>query len=283
MRLFTFSGIGARFFDVNDGSALRAFALKIIEALPAGFKPAYQGLDDVDHFRSYVNFNVLFADIGGLATLNGSDALNKEAVALSPKYAETMWSATAANLTEDILILCHSQGTNNLTFSLNYLAQHRPEFFSKRTVRCAYFDPKVGANYVRQLFSFDQNEKIKFLFFQSENDILGNQALIMPKFIDQFQHGDHLWVKGLDHSSICEWDSMDASQSLLTLPGYTKFRRDYSKKVIELERKRTKGGLGPNEIMELSAFVSKYPCISAKPTNALLPFLQGSLPKKYQS
>lgn len=284
MKLFTFSGIRADITGFNDGRALVAFVREIIDALPATQKPSYSGTENIDHFRSQVNFGRMMSHWEGIFTLDGSPTLNEEAINLSPTFGETIFQQTLADPSETVLFLSHSQGTNNLTFSLNWLIANRPDFFRNRKIRCAYFDPKVGINPILNLFSFDNKaQAIEFLFFQSECDILGNQSLIIPKFIDQFPHGNHIWVKGLDHSSICDWDFMNLPQKVLTLSKYSNFRRKYTQTKIKLEGERSKGGLGPNQIIKLSKFVSDYPMLTATPADAILGFLQGKLPKKFLS
>lgn len=86
--------------------------------------------------------------IQDLVRLSGSTVLNEEANRLSPQYAAAMCNAVANDPTEDVLVLAHSQGTNNLSWTLLDLAKNNPDFFENRSVRCTLFDPKVGQNYM---------------------------------------------------------------------------------------------------------------------------------------
>lgn len=282
MKLFTFSGIEASFTDINEGFGLIEFATSVIDALPPASQPSYDGRADIGHFRSFVNLSALAGDFGNLVTLNGSEVLNREASAFAPKYGRALLDAEAGETGQSVLVLAHSQGTNNLAHTLIWIFNNQPEFFD-RDVRCAIFDPKVGANYVETIFSLAQLQRVSFLFFQSENDLLGNQSLLASRFIDQFEHGDHLWMRGLDHSSIRDWKTMNKEQGMLILPDYHEFRRAYRQKKMALLQARGKPGLTINEFNELQKFVKNYSMLKARPSEALLGFLQGSLPAKFKS
>ena len=160
-----------------------------------------------------------------LVRLSGSSVLNEEAGRLSPQYATALANAMADDAAEEVLILAHSQGTNDLTWTLLELARNHADFFAGRSVRCALFDPKVGRNYMEQIFGTFSVKQLSFLFFQSQNDILGDQGMLVPKFIKEFPHGNHIWVKGLDHGSIREWAVLNKPQRWLDLFGFEKFER----------------------------------------------------------
>jgi hypothetical protein len=283
MRLFTFSGIAASITDINDGIELVEFASNVASALPADSRPSYDGRADVGHFRSFINYAVLLGDLERLVTLDGSPALNEEADELAPKYGQAILDQTSADPKETIMVLAHSQGTNLCAHTLIYIFNNQPAFFEERSIRCALFDPKVGANYMETIFGLVQLQGVSFLFFQSENDILGNQAFLLPKFIDEFPHGDHLWVRGLNHSEIRDWSRMNRPQGILTLPKYSDFRRDYRKEKLRLQQERGKPGFSTVEVSALQKFVKEYSMIKAKPSEALLGFLQGDLATKFQS
>jgi hypothetical protein len=268
---------------VNDGQEIKQFASDIISNWDDGTAPSYDSQDGVGHFRSYINALSLLSDIEDAVQLNGSDALNNEARQFAPQYSEAMYAAMTADPTEDVLVLAHSQGTNNLVFSLRMLFDTHPDFFAERNVRCAMFDPKVGANHVQEIVVMDPDQKIQFLFFQSQNDILGNQAFFVQKFIDQFQHGNHIWVRGQDHQSIHEWKTYSTVQSWLNLEEYIQFRRDCSKELIFLQQDFGKPGLNTVYLGKFQKYVRDYEMNEDQLSAALLGFLEGALPKKFQS
>jgi hypothetical protein len=286
MKLFTFSGIGARFFDLNDGSGLRDFAKSVIDELPGSIR--YDGTPDVDHFVSYVNFNTLLSDLGGIVSLSGSPVLNAEALSLAPKYGAAVLEAirVAGADADEILVLAHSQGTNNFAFTWRWLLENHPQEMKNRVVRVAMFDPKVGIGHVQQLMAADKSQRLlKFLFFQSELDLLDNQNLARNhKFIDQLGVGDHLWVRALDHGTIVSWRDMNKPQGMLTLPLYREF-------CIKRHRVMVHADLGLNPVrrqgtnvgLALRGFVRRYPMISANPSAPLLGFLRGNLPARFAS
>lgn len=284
MKLFTFSGISSTLLQINYGAELKQFAYDIIENWNANTPPPdYLGQDGVDHFRSDINLMSLLAQLESAVRFDGSASLNTEAESLAARLADSMVTRTSQDPTEDIAILAHSQGTNNLTFALRYLLDRNPSFFEERTVRCALFDPKVGANRVQEIVVLDPEEKIQFIFFQSQNDLLGDQALFVAKFIDQFPHGNHLWVRGTDHSSIRDWNTFSTRHSWLNLGGYTEFLRDCRKKFISLQHEFGKPGLNTVYLGKYETYKNKYPMKEAMLSTALLPFLRKGLPKIFQS
>ena len=286
MKLFTFSGISSSLGGVNAGLGLIELANKVVAAMPAADKPTYTGTDDVDHFRSYVNFGTMLGNVLDAVRLTGSTVLNEEAARLSPRYAAAMRNAAAAEPTETVLILAHSQGTNNLTWTLLDLARNSPDFFAQRSVRCALFDPKVGKNYMDQIFGAFSKEKLSFLYFQSQNDVLPNQGMFESKFIKEFPFGDHIWVKGLDHGSIRDWDELNKRQYWLNRPGFLKFSDAWNREVLELRQEMRGGQLGPMQFQELDKWVNQYAKEKMnrdKLTEALIDFLLGELPGKFES
>jgi hypothetical protein len=287
MKLFTFSGISGTFSGTNDGAGIIDLAKSVIDEMPAAEKPSYTGIDGTDHFHSNVNFSSMLTSVESLVSLSGVDGLNKEAAEFSPHFAEIMSNAVSADATEDVLILSHSQGTNNATWTLLNLSQNHPDFFAQRSVRVAMFDPKLGTSYMNQLFGrFADPAQLGFLFFQSENDILGDQGMFIPKFITEFPHGNHIWVKGLDHTSIHEWASLNKPQRWLDLFGFLEYERAWNQKVIALKQETRAGQLGTMQIIRLHNWTDQYAkdeMNKDKLSEALLGFLQGSLPAKFKS
>lgn len=287
MKLFTFSGISATLSGTNDGTGIIELAEKTIAALPTTENIRYTGTADADHFRSYVNYGTMLGNIADAVRLGGVTVLNEEASRLSPKYAAALSSAVAADPAEPVLILAHSQGTNNLTWTLLNLAQNEPGFFESRAVRCALFDPKVGRSYMEQLFAlFPDPTQLSFLFFQSENDLLGDQSMFIPKFIDEFPHGNHLWVKDLNHTSIHEWAMLNKPQRWLDLFGFQAYARAWRKKVLALKQETRAGQLGTMQITELHNWANQYAKREMnrdRLSEALLGFLLGNLPAKFKS
>lgn len=286
MKLFTFSGVSASLSGVNAGLGLIELAKNVAGAMPAKKRPGYSGTDDVDHFRSYVNFGTMLGVLQDLVRLDGSSVLNEEAGRLSPQYAAALANAVADDPAEDVMILAHSQGTNNLTWTLLHLARNNADFFENRSVRCALFDPKVGRNYMEQILGTFSPQQLSFLFFQSQNDILGDQGMLVPKFIKEFPHGNHIWVKGLDHGSIREWAVLNKPQRWLDLFGFQKFERAWNRKVIELKQEMRGGQMGTVQLLKLEKWVNQYAkdvMPSDKLTEALIGFLMGQLPGKFKS
>jgi hypothetical protein len=259
------------------------FGTDVAGALPEANRPSYSGVPGVDHFRSYVNLGTLSGELEDAVRFAGSTVLNEEAERLSPGYANEIADGSQAEPMEPVLVLAHSQGTNNLVHSLRYLLQSRPEFFSERKVRCALFDPKVGRNHVEEIFVLDSKGQISFLFFQSENDVLGNQALFAAKFIDEFPHGDHIWVRKLNHTSIHEWTSYQTARGWLDLAGYQQFKRDCSKERIRLEQDFGKPFLNTTYMLKWQKYKDKYPTKTGQLSRALFGFLAGKLPRTFES
>lgn len=282
MKLFTFSGVSFSFTGTNAGDGLIDLARAVVKAFPSP-APEYHGVQDQDHFRSFVNLGTLLGEIEDAVRLTGSGALNAEAIVLAEKYGKTMAEAMAINPKKEVLIMAHSQGTNNAVFSLQWLINQSPQFFAQRTVRCVLFDPKVGRNHMERLFGTFPKEKLSFLFIQSQNDILGNQALFVPKLTSEFPHGDHIWVKGLDHGSIEEWATLKKQQKWLKAVGYVEFTRAHARKIIELRREMNGRALNTTKLLDLQRWVNRYPMNKGKITDALLGFLQGELPSAFRS
>jgi hypothetical protein len=258
----------------------------VVDNFPTGEAIDYEGVDDEDHFRSYVNYAVMLGNLADAVQLGGVRVLNEEANRLSPNYAVAMSNAVADDPAEDVLIIAHSQGTNNATWTLLNLARNEPAFFEKRSVRCALLDPKLGRNYMEQLFAlFPDPKALSFLFFQSENDILGDQSMLIPKFIDEFPHGNHIWVKDLNHTSIHEWAMLTKNQYWLDLSGYEEFARAWRQKVIALKQETRAGQLGTAQIIKLQNWGDQYARDEMnldKLSEALLGFLAGNLPAKFR-
>lgn len=271
---------------VNAGLGLIELANQVVTAMPPNQKPAYSGANHVDHFRSYVNYGTMLGIIQDLVRLSGSTVLNEEASRLSPQYAAAISNAVANDPAEDVLILAHSQGTNNLTWTLLHLARNNPVFFENRSVRCALFDPKVGRNYIEQIFALFTKEQLSFLFFQSQNDVLGDQGMFVSKFITEFPYGDHIWVKKLNHGSIRDWAALNKPQYWLDVLGFQKYQRAWNRKVIQLKQEMRGGQMGTMQLQRLDQWVNQYAkdeMHKDKLTEALIGFLLGKLPEKFKS
>jgi hypothetical protein len=281
MRLFSFSGISSSITTVNNGKEVKQFAQDVLSAFSDPV-PSYDPTDNVGHFRSYVNLLKLLAEVEDAVRLDGSTVLNNEAENFAQQYATAMDDAMSPFPGEEVLIIAHSQGNNNMAFTLKYLFQNRPQFFADRKVRCAMFDPKVGANHIEELIALDKDMNLEFLFFQSENDVLGDQSMFIPKFIDKFPHGNHIWVRGTDHGSIRDWKTLSTVQSWLDLGEYQEFEREVAKERINLAREFG-AHLNTVYLGRLQAFKANYEMNEDKLAPALLGFLQGKLPKKFCS
>jgi hypothetical protein len=282
MRLFTFSGIAPSLIDTNDGSDFVKFGKAVCRAMPAGQRPAYNSNPGIGHFQSYVNWSGLLADIDFWFAGDGSDTLNEESEQYASVNGDAVRNAMKGNPEESIAMLAHSQGTNNLMFSLHYLLDQDPHFFQIRKVRCAIFDPKVGKNQVLKVFTMDVHQSIQFVFFQSQNDVLGNQSVGGNDFIKEFPHGDHIWVKGLNHGSIREWSSYTRRADWMNLNEYRQFSRDHGKKIIQLKRE-LKGALNTKSILKLQRWVKRYLMNTDRLCEAVLGFLSGNLPQRFRS
>jgi len=257
MKVFTFSGISATFLERNDGAGLRRFAFDLLEASKASYN--YVGMDNVDHFRSDINFASILATFDGATTLDGSTALNEEGRKFSERYAKTVSHALAGDSKkEDVVFFGHSQGCNNFTFTMLKLLEAYPQLLEGRKMRVALFDPKVGAQTFRSLFVRPEMALTQFLFVQSDGDALGNQAIFASKFIDQFRRGDHWWVRGLDHTSVREWKSYTTKQSFLTREEYFKFKDDCDRKLMKIQQDSGKAGVNTAGMGEFHKYKSKY-------------------------
>ncbi|MDZ4816446.1 MAG: hypothetical protein SGI71_09300 [Verrucomicrobiota bacterium] len=283
MRLFTFSGISATLAGLNKGTALIHFANKVLERWPSNHRPIYDPDISAVHFKSYVNFSKIISDLDGLVTFDGSDVLNREAEKVSGGYAQDIADIIAEEDEQMILVLAHSQGCNNFVHTFSKLYEEYPGLMEGRVVRAALFDPKVGSMQVQNMIAHDKEQLMELFFFQSECDLLDNQSILRQKFIDVFPHGNHLWIKDLNHSTICQWDRFALKKKMAVLDEYLLFKRSYRKRMIELQRERTKSGLGPKEIAALASFVNRYPFMNDKPQEALLGFLAGKLPVRFKS
>jgi len=268
-RLFTFSGIRAGFGDVNDGQYLVQFGNYIRKQDCWAAPLQYQAEDGVDHFRSYVNFNKLFSDLDNAVRLDGSEVLNNEARDVAPHYGKAMFDNSVAG--EDLLILAHSQGTNNVTHSLLWLEKNAPDFFEGRKIHLLMFDPKVGVDYVSALMASEVMQQLRLLFLQSEKNLLGNQNLSPRKFIDEFESGDHLFVRDVDHSTIVDARYVSRNQEILTLPGYRKWNRDVKKESLKLQRRYGRPLRGSG-FMKLRTYVKRYPYDEAVLKEPILEF-----------
>lgn len=281
MRLFTFSGVRCFVTGVNDGQELKEFAQDVV-ATCSGCAPDYLGADHVDHFRSYINLLTLLGETDCAVRRDGSKVLNNEAEQFAQSYGVALNSSMAGDLSEPVVILAHSQGCNNMAFALKFLFRRFPEFFAERKVFCALFDPKVGASQFEELIVLDKTRSLEFLFFQSENDVLADQAMLFPKFIDEFPHGNHIWVRDANHGSICEWSTYRSQQSWLSLMDYLRYKRDLDKQRIDFRREF---GMHANKVClsKLQAFKDDYPMNRGTLAESVLGFFQGNLAQKFLS
>ncbi|HEY5895304.1 MAG TPA: hypothetical protein VIT91_18950 [Chthoniobacterales bacterium] len=280
MRMFTFSGIKGQFHGVNVGEEIVNLAWAVIAGLPA---TAYQGKAGTDHFASNVNLGKLADNPWDLVTLDGSRDLNAEADEFAPVFGAQIGSVEDSQ----ILILAHSQGCNNCVTALNWLFEHQAAWYRRRALRVVLFDPKVGTDRVITLFNRDPERKfLAILFFQSEKDVLQNQKLVSGgKFIDQFRLGNQIWIKKLDHGSIVEWPSVDASQQMLTREGYYEFAREYQKARARIPMSPRNPNREEDRRAKLEKFVRDYSngVITARPSLAIHGFLKGRLAARFVS
>jgi hypothetical protein len=72
-------------------------------------------------------------------------------------------------------------------------------------------------------------------------------------------------------------------QSWMTLGEYLEFRRDCSKELIRLQQEFGKPGLNTVYLGKFQNYIRDYEMNDDKLSEALLGFLNGNLPKKYQS
>jgi pimeloyl-ACP methyl ester carboxylesterase len=284
MRIFTFSGIRGAFSDINRGETLIQLARDLRTRLTSEPAVEYEGLAGSDHFISEINWSTLVSQIGAATLLDGSPVLNAEALRVAPVAAAAMRALVAANPREPVLILAHSQGTNNATFTLHHLLRHSPGFFAQRAVRCLYFDPKVGPNHVRDLFIMSAAFDFPFLFLQSEQDLLSNQGVFGTRFIEQFPHGNHLYVAGLDHSDILDFDMLaQAKRRWLTLLEYQRYMRAVEQERIRIAQQRGKPGWTTADALRLDKFKKNYQMNAGALIPGLVEFSSGKLSNRYKS
>jgi hypothetical protein len=293
MKLFTFSGIRADIEGFNPGNDLINLAQAIINnwtQLPSNLSIPVPSYDrEQNHFISKVNLAQISTELRNLLTLDASHTLNNEAMLVQEKYAERLLQESVG--TETILILAHSQGTNICTHVLDLIADSLPNFFHQHTLRCVFFDPKVGVNKTEDLWSSlepEVTQKIKFLYFQSQNDLLDNQGFQGRKFIDEYLIGDHLFVQGLDHTTICHWGDSQTPASLsypgrrmLTSSDYHLYKKDYQ---AEVSRRNRHSSKGVRNLISRDTFLSTFAMVPGPATTPLLEFLStGELSPNYQS
>lgn len=283
MRIFTFSGIQGGFVGANDGEELRQLADDFRTAIP-DLGITYKGYYDEDHFRSKINWSTLLSQMGLATILDGSPVLNEEADRVS-QIAGPKMVLNAPDPEEPILILAHSQGTNIATFTIKWLLNNNPNFLKKRPMRCLFFDPKVGPDHVTEVFSRVDELDVPFLFLQSEKDPLSRQGVLGSRFISQFDLGNHLFVAGLGHSDILDWDMLaNAKLRWLTRDAYHKqFRHAVEKERVRLSRERGKPGWTTSEAMRLDRFITRYPMNKEALTPGLISFVKGSLLSRFSS
>ena len=123
MRIFTFSGIRGSFVGTNNGAEIIQLAKDLVDALPAHTGAVYSGEPGEDHFTSGINWTRLLGEVGLATLLDGSPLLNEEAARVAPVAAAALRSAPLAE-DEPVVIVAHSQGTNNATFTLRHLLTH---------------------------------------------------------------------------------------------------------------------------------------------------------------
>ena len=284
MRVFTFSGINGAFSNINHGAELILLAKELREALLTDEAVSYDGVEGQDHFISRINWGTLLSQLGPATLLDGSPVLNDEAAQVAPVAAAAIRDRTSADPAESVLILGHSQGTNNATFTLRHLLDRAPEFFAERPVRCLYFDPKVGPNHMHELFVMGANLDFPFLFFQSERDLLSNQGVIGTRFIDQFPHGDQLYVAGIGHGDIIDYGMLgQAKRRWLTLLEYQTYIRALGKERIRVAQERGKPGWTTADELRLDKFKRDYAMNAGALTPALVEFARGELSNRYRS
>jgi hypothetical protein len=284
MRLFTFSGIQGAFSDINRGEALIQLARDLRQSLSSVATVTYDGLENHDHFISHINWSTLLSQLGPATLLDGSPVLNEEGLRVAPVAGAAILSRLATDPTEPVLVICHSQGTNNATFTIRHLLNQSPAFFAQRAVRCLFLDPKVGPSHVQALFEMSANIDLPFLFLQSERDLLSNQGVFGTRFIDQFPHGDHLFVAGLGHGDIDDWDMLhQAKRRWLTLLEHQKYIRDVRKERIRIAQERGKPGWTTNDELRLDKYKKTYKMNAGALTAALIEFAQGKLSNRFKS
>jgi hypothetical protein len=284
MRIFTFSGIRGEFSGTNRGGEIIQLARDLAANLPSTAGAAYDGAEGADHFVSEINLGRLLGELGPATLLDGSPVLNEEARRVAPVAAAQLLQLAPADAAEPVVIIAHSQGTNNATFTLQRLLAREPGFFAARAVRCLFFDPKVGPDHVRDVFAQSAGLDLPFLFLQSERDLLSNQGVIGTRFIDQFHLGNHLYVAGLGHNDIEDWEVLeDPRLRWLTRPEYHGYIREVEKERLRLRQERGKPGWTTADELRVEKFKKAYAMNKGGLTPALLQFAQGRLAAKYES
>jgi hypothetical protein len=291
MRIFSFSGIASGFSGINHGGDLVRFVNGFIGTLPNTAGARYTGTEfadpaapDTDHFISRINWGTLLGQLGLSVFGDGSPVLNEEADKVAGAAAKCILQSRVSD-DEPLLFVAHSQGTNIATFTLNRLVQTHRSFVDAHPIRCLFFDPKVGPNLVHTLFSQSSEERLSFLFLQSENDFLANQRVVGGgRFIDEFDLGNHLWVADQDHSSIHDIDML-GSESLrwLTRPEYYAYQKKLKSRQFELQRTRGTRPLTAENIADLNRFKSSYTMDQGPLLPALRQFALGALGNAYTS
>ncbi len=284
MRIFTFSGIRGEFSGTNHGGEIIQLARDLAANLPGTAGADYDGVEGADHFISEINLGRLLGELGPATLLDGSPLLNEEARRVAPAAAAQLVQLAPAAPADPVLIIAHSQGTNNATFTIRRLLNQNREFFAGRAVRCLFFDPKVGPDHVRDVFAQSAGLDLPILFLQSEKDLLSNQGVIGTRFIDQFHLGNHLYVAGLGHNDINDWEVLDdAKLRWLTRPEYHGYIREVEKERLRLRQERGKPGWTTADELKVEKFKKAYAMNTGALTPALLQFAQGRLAAKYES
>ena len=285
MRIITFSGIRGGFNGINHGEEIVQFARDLVAALPGTAAPVYDGIEGQDHFISEINWSRLLGEVGLATFLDGSPLLNEEARRVAPVAADAILQLSAASPGDPVVIIAHSQGTNNATFTVRHLISHQADFFTNRPVRCLFLDPKVGPNQVSDVFAMSADLDLPFLFFQSEQDLLSNQGVLGTRFIDQFRLGNHLYVAGLAHNDIADWDMLDqAKLRWLTRPEYQDdYLRALEKERLRLRQERGKPGWTTMDELKMDKFKKAYAMNTGPLTPAVVQFAQGRLAQRYES
>ena len=168
---------------------------------------------------------------------------------------------------------------------MRHLLSHHAAFFTSRPVRCLFLDPKVGPNHVTDVFAMSAGLDLPFLFLQSELDLLSNQGVLGSRFIDQFLLGNHLYVAGLGHNDIEDWDMLEqAKLRWLTRPEYQdEYLRALEKERLRLRQERGKPGWTTMDEMKIEKFKKAYAMNTGPLTPAVLQFAQGRLAQRYES
>jgi hypothetical protein len=285
MKIITCSGINGSFGGTNFGKAIVQLGVRFCDELAkSGTSASYSGRLGTDHFNSANNWATLLAAVGPGVFWNASSPLNAEAAAVGIVMANAVRSAVAAEQAEQLLFIAHSQGTNITAHALVDLATKSPQFFETHKVACVFLDPKLPTPTIERVFGPQWSGKISYLFLQSELDGLANQAIAGSRFIKQFPHGDHLFVAGLDHGTIHNWDALSQpALRWLTLPEHESYLRQVTKSRWDAQRRFGFNNWTNNHQDYVNRFKSSYPMFQGSLAPALLEFARGSLPAQYQS